>query len=122
VLRKGRGTGQGRKIMDAITSPRTRPATTGTAMPARAKAALLCWIAALAQGVSRAAINRRVVRQLSAMSDRDLKDIGLVRQDVLDSHALLLEGDASSFLIGRRAERRRGSRRVAAGHWPPRRD
>lgn len=68
---------------------------------------------AAAGGVSRAALNRRVVRQLSAMSDRDLKDIGLVRQDVLDSATLLLEGDASDFLIGRRDERRSARRRPA---------
>ncbi|MGU3359519.1 DUF1127 domain-containing protein [Methylobacterium sp. M6A4_1b] len=73
-----------------------------------------------AAGMSRAAINRRVVRQLSVMSDRELRDIGLVRQDVLDSEMLLLEGDASSFLVGRRDERRAG-RRVPRGHWPPRR-
>lgn len=77
----------------------------------RARAHLSRWLAAATGGVSRAALNRRVVRQLSAMSDRDLKDIGLVRQDVLDSAALLREGDASGFLMGRRDERRAARRR-----------
>lgn len=71
--------------------------------------------AAAAAGVSRAAINRRVVRQLGVMSDRELRDIGLVRQDVLDSATLLLDGDASSFLIGRRNERRCARRRGPTG-------
>jgi hypothetical protein len=62
-------------------------------------------MARLAAGVSRAATNRRVVGQLSRMSDRELRDIGLVRQDVRDSELLLREGDASSFLVGRRNER-----------------
>ncbi|MCJ2035292.1 DUF1127 domain-containing protein [Methylobacterium sp. J-068] len=107
--------------MDAITPSTTESNSTGAgrAVLARAKARLKRWMAAAAEGMSRAAINRRVVRQLSAMSDRELKDIGLVRQDVLDSETLLLEGDASSFLIGRREERRSG-RRIPTGQWPPR--
>ncbi|KQP95999.1 hypothetical protein ASF57_19905 [Methylobacterium sp. Leaf117] len=68
---------------------------------------------AIAEGLSRAALNRRVVRQLSVMSDRELKDIGLIRQDVWDSEMLLLEGDASTFLIGRREERRQGRGRIS---------
>jgi len=107
--------------MDATTSSRTESTSTGAgrAVLARARAQLKRWMAAAAEGVSRAAINRRVVWQLSAMSDRELKDIGLMRQDVLDSQSLLLEGDASNFLIGRREERRSG-RRIPTGQWPPR--
>ena len=57
-----------------------------------------------AAGLSRQAINRRVLRKLSVMSDRELKDIGLIRQDVSDAGAS--EADASQFLMSRRDERR----------------
>lgn len=64
----------------------------------------------IAAAVSRDAINRRVLRQLSAMSERDLKDIGLVRQDVVDASSLYADRDASLFLVGRRDERRASRR------------
>lgn len=102
-------------IAGPVTAGRTR-----TVM-AVATARLGAIFAAAASGISRSAINRRVVRQLSVMSDRELRDIGLSRQDVLDSEILPLEGDASCFLIGRRNERRAG-RRVPRGQWPPRCD
>jgi hypothetical protein len=54
------------------------------------------------------------------MSDRELRDIGLSRQDVLDAGILLVEGDASDFLVDRRNERR-ASRSIPRGGWPPRR-
>lgn len=60
----------------------------------------------IAAGLSRQAINRRVMRQLSAMSERELRDIGLVRQDVADASFLSGNGDASLFLVARRDERR----------------
>lgn len=60
--------------------------------------------AGLADGVSRQAINRRVLRKLSVMTDRELKDIGLIRQDITDAGAG--EADASRFLLVRREERR----------------
>ncbi|KQP33753.1 hypothetical protein ASF49_07745 [Methylobacterium sp. Leaf104] len=108
--------------MDGFTTRPIASVTQGrtSATLTSVKAWLLGVAAAAAAGMSRAAINRRVVRQLSVMSDRELRDIGLVRQDVLDSELLLLEGDASSFLVGRRNERRAG-RRVPRGQWPPRR-
>ncbi|WP_019905415.1 DUF1127 domain-containing protein [Methylobacterium sp. 77] len=62
-----------------------------------------------AEGVSRQAINRRVVRKLSVMTDRELKDIGLIRQDVMD--AVTSADDASELLMVRRDERR-GARRI----------
>lgn len=104
--------------MDGITPPtdsqtRIRPPATRLL-----RTRLAHWMAAAAAGISRAAINRRVVRQLSAMSDRDLRDIGLVRQDVLDSQVLLLEGDATDFLIGRRDARRRSRGAVPADQRP----
>ena len=64
----------------------------------------------IAAGLSRQAINRRVMRQLSAMSERELKDIGLVRQDVADASLLSGIGDASVFLVARRDERCAGRR------------
>jgi uncharacterized protein YjiS (DUF1127 family) len=68
-------------------------------------------LGAMAEGLSRAAINARVVRQLGAMSERELKDIGLVRQDVYDAAALDRGGDSTDLLLARRAERK-AARRV----------
>ncbi|CAA2102850.1 hypothetical protein MBUL_01895 [Methylobacterium bullatum] len=65
-------------------------------------------LANAAAGLSRQAMNRRVLRKLSVMSDRELKDIGLIRQDVTDAGTG--EADASQFLIGRRDERREARR------------
>jgi uncharacterized protein YjiS (DUF1127 family) len=108
--------------MHGFTQLKAGPVTAGRTLTA--VAALRAWLsaglAAAASGISRAAINRRVVRQLSAMSDRELRDIGLSRQDVLDAGILLVEGDASDFLVDRRNERR-ASRSVPRGGWPPRR-
>ena len=71
------------------------------------------WWEAAAAGLSRQAQNRRVLHRLSAMSDRELRDIGLVRQDVADA-ALPGNGDASLLLVARREERRGGR------HYPGR--
>lgn len=49
--------------------------------------------------------NRRVLHRLSTLSDRELKDIGLWRQDVYDA-ALIENGDAARFLTERRESRR----------------
>lgn len=68
------------------------------------------WWKAAADGLSRHAQNRRVHYRLSVMSDRELRDIGLVRQDVVDA-ALPGNGDASHLLLARRDERRNGRRR-----------
>ena len=65
-------------------------------------------------GLSRAAMNRRVLQRLSTLTDRELKDIGLTRQDVADAgvpHA----GDAIDLLVGRRDERRHA--RATARRW-----
>lgn len=62
----------------------------------------------LAAELSRQAINRRVLRKLSVMTDRELKDIGLIRQDVMDAGAV--EADASQFLLVRQDERREARR------------
>lgn len=60
--------------------------------------------------LSRQAMNRRVLQQLSAMSERELRDIGLVRQDLFDASSLSGSGDASLLLIDRRNERRTARR------------
>ena len=57
-------------------------------------------------GLSRAAMNRRVLHRLSTLSARELKDIGLTPQDVADA-AVPGPRDATDLLIGRRNERRR---------------
>lgn len=91
--------------------------TSRTALPPRptlldrARGHASAVLAAVAAGLSRAALNARVLRQLGAMSERDLKDIGLVRQDIFDAAALPRDGDATNLLLARRAERK-AARRV----------
>ena len=72
----------------------------------RARASMAGASAAIAAGLSRAAINARILHQLGAMSERELKDIGLVRQDLHDAAALRLDGDATHLLLARRDERK----------------
>jgi uncharacterized protein YjiS (DUF1127 family) len=48
---------------------------------------------------------RRTMSQLARMSDYELRDIGLTRQDVADANALPLDADPSSLLVRRRAAR-----------------
>ncbi|MDP4002889.1 DUF1127 domain-containing protein [Methylobacterium sp. NEAU K] len=57
-------------------------------------------------GLSRAAMDRRVLHRLSMLSERELKDIGLTPQDVADA-AVRGTGDAADLLIDRRDARRR---------------
>jgi uncharacterized protein YjiS (DUF1127 family) len=52
---------------------------------------------------------RRTMTQLARMSDYELRDIGLTRQDVSDATALPLDADPSSLLARRRAARERPS-------------
>ena len=65
-------------------------------------ATFAAWLRADLAGAVR---NRRVLHRLASLSDRELKDIGLWRQDVSDA-GLIENGDASRFLIGRREARR----------------
>ncbi len=46
---------------------------------------------------------RRTMRQLARMSDIELRDIGLVRQDVVDIGALRFDADPTARLARRRA-------------------
>jgi hypothetical protein len=47
--------------------------------------------------------------QLAGMSDYELRDIGLIRQDLGDASALPLDADPSALLVRRRAARERPS-------------
>ncbi|KQP61547.1 MULTISPECIES: DUF1127 domain-containing protein [unclassified Methylobacterium] len=86
------------------TLPTTLDSPRGPSALAAARHLATRAVAHIARTLSRQAMNRRVLRQLSAMSERELKDIGLVRQDVAD--ASCGEGDASVLLVARRDERR----------------
>ncbi len=60
---------------------------------------------------------RRTMSQLARMSEYELRDIGLTRQDVADATALPLDADPSALLTHRRAARERtpqGGARLAA--------
>ena len=61
--------------------------------------------------------NRRVLHRLSTLSDRELKDIGLWRQDVRDA-GLLENGDAARFLTERREARRAARSAFRRGDVP----
>jgi uncharacterized protein YjiS (DUF1127 family) len=50
---------------------------------------------------------RRTLSQLANMSDYELRDIGLTRQDLSDVTALPLDADPSPLLVRRRAARER---------------
>ena len=89
--------------------PAGRPSWIARAVRAIAEAA-----AEVRAGLSRAAMNRRVLHRLSTLSERELKDIGLTPQDVADA-AVPGPRDATDLLIGRRDERRRAR---GAGRWP----
>lgn len=56
---------------------------------------------------ARVANARRTLGQLAGMSDYELRDIGLTRQDVSDATALPLDADPSPLLVRRRAARER---------------
>jgi uncharacterized protein YjiS (DUF1127 family) len=84
-----------REIVEPVTP--ARPAA------APSKLALVLRIAAWPLRVIAA---RRVMAQLGAMSDHELSDIGLYRQDLRDATAAPLGGDPTSVLAARAAERR----------------
>jgi uncharacterized protein YjiS (DUF1127 family) len=52
---------------------------------------------------------RRTMSQLARMSEYELRDIGLTRQDLLDVTALPIDSDPSALLARRRAARERPS-------------
>ena len=55
----------------------------------------------------RIAAARRAMAQLGGMSDRELADIGLHRQDLRDATALGLSEDPTEMFAARAGERRR---------------
>src|SRR5579883_2875510 len=55
----------------------------------------------------RVVVARRAMAELGAMSDRELADVGLYRQDLRDATALRLGEDPTAMLAKRTAERRR---------------
>ncbi|TXN04222.1 DUF1127 domain-containing protein [Methylobacterium sp. WL64] len=73
---------------------------------ARAARAIAEAAAEVRTGLSRAAMNRRVLHRLATLSERELKDIGLTPQDVADA-TVPGRRDATDLLIGRRDDRRR---------------
>ena len=85
-----------------------RPTTGDRALAglSRAAAAALTGIDAVLMWPFRASENRRLMETLSAMSDHDLRDIGLTRHDLRDTMALPLDRDAGAFLAARRSGRR----------------
>jgi len=50
---------------------------------------------------------RKAMTQLAGMSDHELQDIGLTRQDIADLAALPLDADPTLPLVGRRSTRAR---------------
>jgi uncharacterized protein YjiS (DUF1127 family) len=50
---------------------------------------------------------RRTMHELARMSEYELRDIGLTRQDLSDASALPLDADPSALLVRRRAGRAR---------------
>lgn len=56
---------------------------------------------------------RRTMMQLAGMSEHELRDIGLTRQDVVDATGLPLGDDPSALLLRRRAARERPAPRRA---------
>src|SRR5580698_9501524 len=55
----------------------------------------------------RVAAARRTLTELARMSEYELRDIGLSRQDLNDTTSLPLDADPSGLLVRRRASRER---------------
>lgn len=86
--------------------PRPTAAERAVAGLSRLAARLLAGVDALVMWPFRVAENRRVVETLAALSDHDLRDIGVSRHDLRDLAALPFHCDAGAFLSRRRAGRR----------------
>ena len=90
-----------------IETPRSTLAERVRAALWRGAVAALTAADAVVMGPFRAGEARRVMAALGAMSDRDLRDIGLTRQDLRDASALPATRDPGRLLARRRAARRR---------------
>ena len=64
-------------------------------------------LARLAGWPARIVAARQAMTQLAGMSDRELRDIGLLRQDLRDATALPLDADPTRLLAARAQDRRR---------------
>lgn len=89
-----------------IEKPRSTAAERGLNLARRGALALLAAADAAVMWPFRAAEGRRVMAELGAMSDRDLRDIGLTRQDLRDALALPAAEDPGRLLSARRGMRR----------------
>ena len=85
-----------------IEKPRPTPAERGFAALSRAARAVPALLDAVLMGPFRSLDERRLVDALAAMSDRDLRDVGLNRGDIRDAVATPVGSDGSLFLAGRR--------------------
>ena len=90
-----------------IHKPRATAAERAAAGLSRLASTLLVGIDAAVMWPFRASENRRLMETLGAMSDHDLRDIGLTRHDLRDSLALPATHDHGAFLARRRSARRR---------------
>src|SRR4051812_39834512 len=64
---------------------------------------------------------RREFARIAALSDRELRDIGLMRHDLRNATALPLDADPTRYLASVVTERRQATRRtVSAGASPAR--
>lgn len=66
-------------------------------------------LASIMSWPGRAIRHRQLMNQMAHMSDFELKDIGLSRQDVFDAGAVGFADDPSAVLAERAADRRRWS-------------
>ncbi len=89
-----------------IEKPRSTPAERVWATLSRAARAVPAVLDGIVMAPFRALENRRRLDALAAMSDRDLRDIGLNRGDLRDAMAIPVGSDGSLFLAGRRDARR----------------
>ena len=91
-----------------IEKPRPTAAERGLAALSRAAHAVPAVLDGLVMGPFRAMERRRVIATLAAMSEHDLRDIGLSRGDIRDAMAMPVGSDGSVFLARRREARRVG--------------
>ena len=85
-----------------IEKPRSTPAERGIAALTRAVRAVPTLLDRVVMGPFRWLENRRLLDTLAALSDRDLRDIGLSRGDIQAATARPVRRGAGAVLAGRR--------------------
>lgn len=85
-----------------IEKPRSTPTERAVGALSRAARAVPALLDGLLMGPFRALESRRLVDTLAAMSDHELRDIGLNRGDIADAVAPHPRRGAGPFLAGRR--------------------